>query len=380
MTQILIVGVDSAIQTQLEKVLGEEGLVVATVAPSLEAILALKERFPAIVIAPYSLANTAPGRTLRDAIHHDPEVFTLLLMVADRRQRAQQTTALEQGADDLLLWPMDPVELKSRVRLALRLWQLTRDLQAQKRLLEAELSEAQTYVRSLLPTDVTDGGVTIRSRFIPSQSLGGDCYDYYWLDPDYLAIYLLDVSGHGLGSALLSTSVLNVLRAQSLPNVNFYRPEKVLAALNETFSMGEQNEKYFTIWYGVYNRASQQLLYSSAGHPPAILITHGPEPQVERLRTRGMPIGMLPEARYSWQRCQVPPGSRIYLFSDGIYEIMQPDQSILGLDRFVELLQAVAPHQTVDDIITQVSQFQGSPTGKPGTFEDDLSILEIHLP
>ncbi|HEY9735383.1 MAG TPA: PP2C family protein-serine/threonine phosphatase, partial [Trichocoleus sp.] len=219
------------------------------------------------------------------------------------------------------------------------------------------------------------GRVPIHARFVPSQQLGGDCYDYYWLDPDYLAIYLLDVSGHGLGSALLSTSVLNVLRSQSLPDVNFYRPEKVLKALNETFQMSDQNQKYFTIWYGVLNCANRQLLYASAGHPPAVLVSgQGAETTAERLRTPGMPIGMMPEARYRWQRCQVPPSSTLYLFSDGLYEVLQDNQEYIGLDGFVEFLAQTQRQKSVDDILQSMDQRRSA-----NSATDDMSLVAITL-
>ncbi len=217
-----------------------------------------------------------------------PPIFCLMLI--PQNSLAQYTSVLANGADDWLSHPVDPVELRARVLAGKHILKIKQELQDQTRLLRAELAEAEAYVRSLLPDDLTEK-VPINARFIPSRLLGGDCYDFYWLDPDYLVIYLLDVSGHGLGSALLSTSVLNMLRSQSLPDVNFYRPEKVLQALNETFQMNDQNEKYFTMWYGVYNRANRQLLYASAGHPPAVLIysqekqPHNKEPQKNTNKT-----------------------------------------------------------------------------------------------
>jgi len=304
----------------------------------------------------------------------------------------------------------------------MRLHQLTQALKSQTRRLEAELAEAAAYVASLLPADKTasagsassvDSPTAITSRFISSQALGGDCFDHYWLDPDYLVVYLLDVSGHGLGAALLSTSVLNVLRSQSLPGVNFYRPETVLKGLNEAFQMTDQNEKYFTIWYGVYNRVTRELSYASAGHPPAVLVspaTPHAAPRLSPLRTAGLPIGMLPEVNYQWQRCQVAEGGRLYIFSDGIYEIQpanpepqtvspqsdfspysigpfanrsiaplenHPTESSvlpqLGLDGFINLLTHLESYRqlNVDNIIHYVSDFGGD------HFDDDLSLLEI---
>ena len=302
-----------------------------------------------------------------------PPIFCLMLIPSDGL--ADFTGALTAGVDDWLKYPIDPVELRARLLASHQVLQLRQELQAQKAQLQTELSEAEAYVRSLLPKDLTQK-VPINARFIPSSSLGGDCYDFYWLDPDYLVIYLLDVSGHGLGSALLSTSVLNMLRSQALPDVNFYRPEKVLQALNDTFQMNDQNEKYFTMWYGVYNRANRQLMYASAGHPPAVLLSPQPEQPhaVEPLKTPGLPIGMLPDIQYRWNRCEIPPGSRLYLFSDGVYEIQQWDNTMMGLDDFIEILAVHDLNHSIDDILARVNRRTQS-----RTFSDDLSLLEVCL-
>lgn len=302
-----------------------------------------------------------------------PPIFCLMLM--PEHQLADCPRALAQGVDDWFSYPIDPHELKARVLAGQYTLQLKQELRDQKQLLETELAEAEAYVRSLLPGDLNDK-IPVNARFIPSRLLGGDGYDYYWLDPDYLVMYLLDVSGHGLGSALLSTSVLNMLRSQSLPDVNFYRPEKVLKALNDTFQMNDQNEKYFTMWYGVYNRANRQLLYASAGHPPAVLISRPDDqpPTVECLKTSGLPIGMMPEVKYYWQRCHIPPASRLYLFSDGVYEIKQVDNTIMGLNDFIDILAQHPSHQTIDDILARVDE-----RTQDRTLSDDLSLLEVCL-
>ncbi|MEM6713784.1 MAG: SpoIIE family protein phosphatase [Cyanobacteria bacterium P01_F01_bin.56] len=302
-----------------------------------------------------------------------PPIFCLMLIPSNGL--SELTSALAAGADDWLTYPIDATELQARLLASHQVLQLRQELQAQKAQLQTELSEAEAYVRSLLPQDLTQK-VPINARFIPSSSLGGDCYDFYWLDPDYLVIYLLDVSGHGLGSALLSTSVLNMLRSQALPDVNFYRPEKVLQALNETFQMNDQNEKYFTMWYGVYNRANRQLMYASAGHPPAVLLSPQSDQRhaVEALKTSGLPIGMLPDIQYRWNRCNIPPGSRLYLFSDGVYEIKQHDNTIMSLDDFIDILSAHEFDRSLDDILAQVSH-----RTKDRAFSDDSSLLEVCL-
>jgi phosphoserine phosphatase RsbU/P len=238
--------------------------------------------------------------------------------------------------------------------------------------LKAELAEAAEYVRSLLPLPLSEP-VPIDSRFIPSQQLGGDCFDYYWLDDEHLAIYLLDVSGHGSRAALLSVSVLNLLRARFLPDTNFYQPCQVLTALNQAIKMERQRNMYFTIWYGVYNPVQRQLVYSCAGHPPAILLSK--DAPVQKLRTEtSVPIGMFPNIKYENAVCQIEANSSLYIFSDGIYEINEPDGSMWSLENFIELLGQCGCSDSfnLEEVLGLVRQ-----VSKEDTFHDDVSLLQV---
>lgn len=376
MTDILIIEHDVATETFLVNALKTQGYSVTTARNGEEGLALAEKLLPGVIICDWSIPGETDGLVICQALKHHPVLSTSsLVLLTSRYSTADRVKGLEMGADDLLSKPVDINELNARVRAGLRLYQLTRDLRQQKQRLEAELSEAESYVRSLLPPD-QNVKVPIQSRFIPSQQLGGDCYDYYWLDPDYLVVYLLDVSGHGLGSALLSTSVLNVLRSQSLPDVSFYRPEKVLQALNETFPMGDQNQKYFTIWYGVLNRANRQLLYASAGHPPAVVVSTREDSTktTTRLRTPGMPIGMMPNANYKWQRCQLPPNSTLYIFSDGLYEVLQKNQQYIGLDNFISFLGDNNPDLSIDHIFESVIHRQAKTVAS-----DDMSLMMVKL-
>jgi sigma-B regulation protein RsbU (phosphoserine phosphatase) len=374
MTDILIIEHDLSTEQFLVDVLGAAGYSVTTARSGQEGLSLAEKLLPGVIICDWSISGEVDGLMICQTLKQHPVLSTTsLLLLTTRYSSADRVKGLEMGADDLLSKPVDIDELKARVRAGLRLYQLTQDLRQQKHRMEAEMAEAESYVRSLLPPDQT-GKVPIQARFLPSQQLGGDCYDYYWLDPDYLVMYLLDVSGHGLGSALLSTSVLNVLRSQSLPNVSFYRPEKVLKALNETFQMGEQNQKYFTIWYGVLNCANRQLMYASAGHPPAVVVSPDQDHTftISRLRTPGLPIGMMPDTNYKWQRCELPPNSTLYLFSDGLYEVMQANQQYIGLDDFIDLLAVGKREKNVDYILDTVIHRQVTEEAA-----DDMSLVMV---
>ena len=206
--------------------------------------------------------------------------------------------------------------------------------------------------------------------------MGGDGFDYFWLDNDNLALYLLDVSGHGLRAALPALAVINLLRSQNLSQVDYYQPHEVLAGLNKTFQMTDTNDKYFTIWYGVYNGKSRELIYASAGHPPAILLTQNSQQELTetKLKSPGLPVGMFPEAKYVNQSIKIDSLSKLYVFSAGIYEIEQENGTMIGLSNFLSMLQDYQKNN-LPNLDLLISRLKSANIKEK--FDDDLSIIEV---
>jgi len=244
--------------------------------------------------------------------------------------------------------------------------------------LNNELSEAADYVKSLLPAPVATVSVRTDWRFVPSASLGGGSFGYHWLDDDHFAIYLVDVSGHGVGAALLSVSVINVLRSHTLPETDFHDPQQVLHALNINFPAEQHNDMFFTIWYGVYNKSSHNLIYASGGHPPALLFSDSfsEEVQIAQLRTPNFVIGGSPDATYEKKLHKLDGPARLYVFSDGVYDITKEDGSIWGLEGFLEFMQEQSDKTqlNLDRLFSYVQQ-----VNQTDSFEDDFTILEVSL-
>ena len=242
--------------------------------------------------------------------------------------------------------------------------------------LVAELNQAADYVRSLLPARLS-GEVETDWCFHPCEQLGGDAFGYHWIDADHLAVYLLDVCGHGVGAALLSVSALNALRAQTLPGVDFRDPGAVLMGLNRTFRMDNQNNLFFTAWYGVYDRSRRELTYASGGHPPAILV--GPPAQapavITALRTEGPAIGCLDEMVYRSAVHPVTSGSRLLVFSDGVFEIFQENEKTGTLNEFLTSfkqpqIQGLRPEERLKN----AKRIRGR-----DLLEDDFSLVELRF-
>jgi sigma-B regulation protein RsbU (phosphoserine phosphatase) len=306
-----------------------------------------------------------------------------MIVLSTKEEPVIKAKAFALGANDYLVKPAEKVELIARIRYHSRgyIAQLERNeayrrLEESQRQLAEDLAQAARYVESLLPAKL-DGDVRIDYRFVPSTHLGGDMFGYHWLDPDHLALYLLDVSGHGVGSCLLAVSVANMLASQSLPDTDCRDPGKVLTRLNDIFPMEKHDGKFFTIWYGVFDRARRTLAYSNAAHPPALLYT-GPsaaEAAPQQLKCVGVAAGMIEGTAYDTREIELGPFARMLLYSDGVYEITRPDGTMWKLREFVEFVSGLPSGEpTANRVLQEVRQIRGSEL-----LVDDFSFLEVRF-
>lgn len=247
--------------------------------------------------------------------------------------------------------------------------------QANERM-RSELQSAASYVESVLPLRLREGdrGVETDWTFIASAELGGDSFGYDWIDDEHLAIYLLDVCGHGVGPAMLSMSAHNALRQRTLPETDFLQPAEVLRALNRAFPMRENQNKFFTIWYGVYNTVTRRLDYGCGGHHAAILFSDGDSEPVE-LGKYNLMIGVIDDAEFESSSVSVVPGSRLYIFSDGLFEVRNPaDAEMLELSGLARQLREAQSRSTdrLDTILAGIRRWHGA-----DAFDDDYSLIEV---
>jgi sigma-B regulation protein RsbU (phosphoserine phosphatase) len=339
-------------------------------------------------------ADVSPTVVLLDLVMPDLDGLTLLrffranpgtrdvpiIVLSSKEEAVTKAEAFGLGANDYLVKLPDPIELIARVRhhSAGFIAQIERNeafaaLERSQQTLARELAKAAAYVRSLLP-DPIDGAIATSWRFIPSVQLGGDAFGYQWLDDDRFALYLLDVSGHGVKSALLSMTAMSTLRMRTLPDVDFADPARVLAALNDAFQMDLYEGMYFTIWYGVFDRRTRRLVHASAGHPAAILVSGSGAPTTQMIGESGFTIGMLPGIAFDNAETTIPPLSNLLVFSDGAYEITQPNEEMWTIDQFAEYLRGFDPGTglvDLDGVEAKIRKVRGVPD-----FEDDVSVLQ----
>lgn len=304
-----------------------------------------------------------------------------LIVLSSKEEAATKADAFAVGANDYLVKLPDRIELVARIRyhskgyIALLERNEAYDaLYKSRHMLAAQLAGAAEHVMSLLPAPLKDGDIRTEWHYVPSAQLGGDSFGYHWIDEERFAVYLLDVCDHGVTPALLSVSALNTLKTQTIPNADFGDPAQVMEALNDIYEMEKHNNLYFTLWYGVFNKTTRELVYGSAGHPPALFMPR--EGGVVELMTENMFIGGMAGIDYSMATIQVPVNSKLYIFSDGVYEITRSDGSIWNLEGLKGYLMGRRglPGGELEGLYRFVYEMNG---GK--TLDDDFSILRVDL-
>jgi len=359
---------------------GEEGISFHYCKDAPAAVDKAAEVHPTVILQDLVMPEI-DGLTLVRQFRADERFHDVpIIVLSTKEEPAVKAEAFAVGANDYIVKLPDRLELLARVRYHSRGYvalvernEAFTALEASRQVLANDLATAADYVRSLLPPPQERGGVRADWRFIPSAALGGDAFGYHDLDADHFAVYLLDVCGHGVGAALLSVSALNAIRSEALPHTDFHDPGAVLAALNKAFPMERQNDMFFTIWYGVFHRGTRMLRWAGGGHPPALLVATGASAP-QRLDSDGPLIGAVDGLEFESSEAEVPPGGRVFLYSDGAFEISRPDGSMWPFEEFVATLTAPArgSESPIDTLVTKVRS-----VAQQDDFHDDFSMVEL---
>jgi sigma-B regulation protein RsbU (phosphoserine phosphatase) len=342
---------------------------------AVERAIALK---PTVILQDLVMPEV-DGLDLVRAYRERPELQDVPLVVLSSKEEPEtKAKAFALGANDYLVKLPDPVEMIARLRHHSEGYKALRERNAafaalaqSEQHLQNEVRRAAEYVRSLLPAPLTAGPARTDWRFVPSESLGGDAFGYHWLDERRLAVYLLDVCGHGVGPALLGVSAMNVIHSSAIPGRDMGDPGAVMEGLNELFPMERHNDMFFTVWYGILDVHTGTLRWSGGAHPPAVLIA--PDGSLTRLPSQGLMIGAATGIPYDTDEVTMPPGSRLVIYSDGLFELAQPSGSMATLDDYLHAVEK-RPNQDLDAMLQHARTVQAS-----DNFKDDVSVLEVRF-
>lgn len=313
-----------------------------------------------------------------------------VIMTTGVDQSAMIVRALELGANDYVSKPYDFPVLRARVQTQLSIKRMVEQTQRLERnlaraygLLKEDLRAAAKVQKTLLPRAMPRVRNThFAWAFQPCDELAGDTLNVFTLGGDYVGLYLLDVSGHGVAAALLAVQVSRVLslaREDSTllvkqASARIRRPlvpvAEVAAALNRRFPFDVAAAQFFTLIYGILNSRTGEFRYVCAGHPGPAVVPRTEPPRV--LTTPGLPIGLAEDA-YQEQCLQLQPGDRLYLYSDGLTEAMNEAEEQFGPERLLAALvrqREGSLEESVSGVVTAVQQWQSR-------MRDDVSMLAL---
>jgi phosphoserine phosphatase RsbU/P len=230
-------------------------------------------------------------------------------------------------------------------------------------------------------------GVHLAWILRPCDELAGDALNVVNLDGTHLGIYMIDVSGHGVGAALLSVTLSRVLsplpersclfRPLPAPSKGFAlsSPAEVAEYLNRQFPMDMQTNQYFTFFYGILDTQSGLFRYVNAGHPAPILIDKESAPVL--LPGNGYPVGMFPEPAYREEVHHFRRGQRLYLYTDGVIEASNSEEQEWGIAGMLNCLQD-GPSLPLQKSLEQIV-VAGEKWCAPASPGDDISLIAMEF-
>lgn len=337
-------------------------------------------------------------RKFRDLVRENYGYFVLLTSKSETTEIAD---GLEAGADDFLTKPVASSELRARLRAGERMLAMQAEVLAKNRVivstltelqklydsLDRDLIEARKLQQTLIRDRVRDYGWSRASLILRNSGrVGGDLVGSFRVDDDRVAVYSIDVSGHGVASAMMTARLAGFLTGTSPDqNLAFQKgplgvhvllpPDVVAERFNRLMLEEIQAEQYFTMAFAVVNRMTGTVSLVQAGHPhPLILRRDG---GVERLGHGGLPVGLIPDARYDRLDARIGPGDRLLLMSDGFTECPLPNGQDFGEEGLAESLRRSA-HLSGSDLLEALVWDLTQAAGHD-SFPDDVSGILLDL-
>jgi sigma-B regulation protein RsbU (phosphoserine phosphatase) len=375
---------------RLRGILKEEPLTILETDDADQAYaLATRER-PHLMIISVELQERE-GYRLCARLKRSRETADIPILLLSRWDASTESVkGLDMGAIDYISQPFKKRQLLTKIRkyqyiqhLSEVLFRTRLELQEKERETEESLQSAAIIQQSLLPVATpTVSAFEFAWQFIPCEWVGGDLFNVFKLDETHLGAYIIDVSGHGVPAAMVTTSVaqvLNPLSGQVLkrltttpPYYELAAPAEVLDCLNREFPI-ERFGRYLTICYLILDAQSGRVRYSNAAHPLPLLIRA--DGQVEKLGSGGTIIGIGGEMRYEEGEACMADGDRLFLYTDGIVEYPDGKGEFYGEDRLVQQLQILGDetlHTACTGVINALRRFGG---GRHAC--DDITLLGI---
>ncbi len=389
---------DSPVQRALFKgLLRSWGHPVTEAVNGIEALELVKRRKIRIVFTDWMMPKLT-GVEFIQKVREEPLGFYVYVnLCSGKNSKTDVIEGIRAGADDFLIKPASPEELLARLHAAERVISLQdRIAREEEKLAQAylalskahetlhmDLAAAAKLQISLLPRPASVQKVRFDWVFRPTNGVAGDIFNVFPLDTEHIGFYQLDVSGHGIPSAMLSFSLSKILQSgpfqssilkRATPQHPFYKivsPNDVAGELNRMYQNDEN--MFFTMVYGVLNVFSGKLQFIQAGHPNPILTSRNGSSR--QIGGTGYPIAALPSAEFDLFEEQLYPGDRLTLCSDGINECLNDRMEQFGIDRLMDCARVGARGElssVASVYVEKLLEWRGR-----DEFDDDVSLLVL---
>ena len=405
---ILVVDDDEANRESLARRLQRRGYQVAVAVDGPDALAHIEQHAALDLVL---LDVMMPGMSGLEVLQRVREAHSStrlpIIMATAKDQSTDVVKAFELGANDYVIKPLDFAVVLARVQTHLTMKRSVeqiieleqrlneRNLQledANHQLRDAatraqhELNAAAKIQETFLPQSLPlYDGVQFAWTFKPCQELAGDSLNVCPLDDEHVGLYVLDVTGHGVAASLTAVSANRALSPASDPQsmlvqrtlgsraVQPVPPSEVAERLTRKFAWNDATAQFLTCFYAVLNAKTRTLTYTSAGHPGAVRVAA--DGATTLLDGTGLPIGL--GEHYEQHSVELIPGDRVYLYSDGVTETMNPTLTLFGNDNLYQALATARP-QTLQDSIAALVQTIDTWRGDTPA-RDDVSILALEI-
>lgn len=246
-----------------------------------------------------------------------------------------------------------------------------------KERIESELSIAHNIQLSLLPRIVLPfdgkGCLDLYAIMEPAKEVGGDFYDFFWLDERHLCLVIADVSGKGVPAALFMAMSKTLLKAIAATESD---PARMLFALNNQLAADNEESMFVTLFCAVLNLDSGLLTYANAGHNPPLLMPANGQAHFLSGR-RQLVIGALEGYSYQNETLELKPGDQLLLYTDGVTEAMNPEDSLFGEERLLATAAQLKTLGVVDLLGCTIADIKAFSDTAPQS--DDITLMGLHF-
>jgi len=290
-------------------------------------------------------------------------------------------TAMNRGAFDFITKPIDFYDLEITIeRTAAEILRLKEGREATRALIAMgrELEVAARIQTSILPKDFPPfperHEFEIFAAMTPARQVGGDFYDFFFLDEDRLAFVIGDVSGKGIPAALFMAVCRTLIKATAMREPD---PDACLDTVNRLLCAENSSMFFVTVFYGVLNTRTGEVHYGNAGHNPPYWLRRNGMPPTALKNQGGLVLGVLDTATYRRDSLSLAPGECLFLYTDGITEAMNPELAQFQDTRLVERLIESAEQPLNDMMGCVVKGVEAFTDGHPQ--HDDITMLAIRF-